>query len=92
MDRILFAVSMSMIFAGMLALLVGFHNIDLAWNARTFIEYYDGNVTNWYDTSISGMTMSVDEMYKMGSTLILLSPIGILFGGIGVAFSATTKE
>ena len=92
MDRILFVCSMSMIFAGLLALFVGFHNVDLAWNARTFIEYYDGNVGEWYDKTIGNVEMSVIEMYRIGSTLILLSPLAIVFGGIGVAFSATTKE
>ena len=92
MDRLLLFVSIYVIYAGLLALLVGFHDVDLAWNARTFIEHYEGNATQWYDTTINGTAMSVDEMYKMGSVMILLSPIGILLGGIGVASSATTKE
>lgn len=68
--------SLCMIVVGLIIHYTAMHNVDLSFNAETFIG------RNWTDISIAGVENTPEEIHLMSMRMFYFSPLLMIFGGL----------
>lgn len=92
-----------MLVTGMWIFMIGFHNVDIAWNSVIFRDFYNENSqqqfswNEWGDNTTSGF-MNIKEIYflalqqlQVGLFLSLIGA-GVLFSSVGYIFAQKPEK